>query len=301
MSALFKLGSKISHSIFRSSGARRKLRALGMSVLTFPAYVDHKKRRLVQGRADLSEEDKTMLSRVDSRISKFDTMFEGDVASYFLKGLSGLQAAEAALEYRRQLPVNAILDLPCGCGRVGRFLAARFPEATITACDLMREGVDFCAQELGMLPFHSQPDFDRISFDVKFDLIWCGSLVTHLDGKAVPSLLRCLQRHLADNGVAIFTAHGDYVANRLNEGHDYGIGREAASKAVEMYRDQGVVFMPYLGNTQAADYGFSMTSSAWIRRQCGLIEGWKEVYFKPQGWDNHQDVYAYERCQLGSG
>jgi hypothetical protein len=34
-----------------------------------------------------------MLSRVDSRISKFDTMFEGDVASYFLKGLSG---------YRRQ-------------------------------------------------------------------------------------------------------------------------------------------------------------------------------------------------------
>jgi len=270
---------------------------MGMTVLTFPPYVVHKKKRLVAEGMDLTKEDRTVLSNVNCRISKFDTMFEGDATSYFLKGLSGLNVVEAALRHRPQLQVKAILDLPCGCGRVGRFLAARFPKAKMTACDLQREGVDFCARELGMKPVYSQPDFDQINFGQKFDLIWCGSLVTHLDGKAIQSLLVCLERNLEQNGVAIFTAHGDYVAGRLDAGHDYGIGSEAAAKATEMYRKNGIAFMPYLGNEKAEQYGFSLTSPAWIREQCGQIKGWKELHHKPQGWDNHQDVYAYERVR----
>jgi hypothetical protein len=44
------------------------------------------------------------------------------------------------------------------------------------------------------------------------------------------------ERHLTYKGMEIFTAHGDYVAKRLNEGHDYGIDRETANKAVKIYR-----------------------------------------------------------------
>src|SRR4051812_31180575 len=51
-----------------------------------------------------------------------------------------------------------ILDLPCGHGRVLRWLRARYDYARITGCDLDRDGVDFCAQQFGALPVYSEPD-----------------------------------------------------------------------------------------------------------------------------------------------
>ena len=41
--------------------------------------------------------------------------------------------------------VARLLDLPCGHGRVMRYLRAAFPRAEITGCDLLRDGVDHCA------------------------------------------------------------------------------------------------------------------------------------------------------------
>ena len=58
--------------------------------------------------------------------------------------------------------VKRILDLPCGHGRVLRYLSAAFPEAEITACDIMREGVDFCASTFGAIPVYSQDDPQQI-------------------------------------------------------------------------------------------------------------------------------------------
>ncbi|MGG5887557.1 methyltransferase [Falsiroseomonas sp. HC035] len=45
-----------------------------------------------------------------------------------------------------------ILDLPCGFGRVTRVLRVRFPHASITACDLDREGVEFARRSSRAMP-----------------------------------------------------------------------------------------------------------------------------------------------------
>ena len=74
-----------------------------------------------------------------------------------------------------------ILDLPSGYGRVMRFLKAEFPEAALTACDVIREGVDFCARTFGARAIYGKEDPSELELDERFDLIWCGSLLTHVD------------------------------------------------------------------------------------------------------------------------
>ena len=135
------------------------MRKLGMAVLASKAYVAYKRREMIQSGLDLTEEDREIIARVNSRISPSDTMFDGDVRRYFLVGLSGLRAIQSVLQHCPSLSVQNILDFPSGCGRVGRYLAVRFPGAKITACDLDTEMVDFCAKALGMTPVYSSARF----------------------------------------------------------------------------------------------------------------------------------------------
>lgn len=293
MSTLFKLGRRVNHLIFRSPTARWKVRLLGMALLTCPPYVNYKRKRFLTRDPNLTAHDKSMIAKVNCRLSRWDTMFEGDVATYLRVGLSGLRVVESVIQQCPSSVVRNILDLPCGCGRVGRYLAARFPDARITACDLMTKGVDFCAKELGMTPIYSQEDFDKIDLGQRFDLIWCGSLVTHLNPKDILALLRFFDRHLNSNGVVVFTTHGDHVARRLDEGAEYKLGKEAAKSVVNVYRNQGVAFVPYIGHEKTEQYGFALTSPAWIRQQSALFQNWREVFYQPQGWDNHHDVFGY--------
>src|SRR4051812_24162879 len=80
--------------------------------------------------------------------------------NYFIAGRSALKAILVSLEAARVDPasVTRILDLPCGHGRVLRHLRAGFPAAEIAACDIDRDGVDFCARTFGATPIYSRDD-----------------------------------------------------------------------------------------------------------------------------------------------
>ena len=143
------------------------------------------------------------------------------------------------------------------------------------------------------------PDFAKLNLGQKFDLIWCGSLVTHLKAKDISDLLRFFERHLNDNGVVVFTAHGDYVADRAIAGDYRTIETRAVRRGAEMYRADGFAFIPYIGNSDQDQYGFSITSPTWIRSQCMLVKNWREVVYQPRGWDSHQDVYGYAKTENG--
>jgi SAM-dependent methyltransferase len=226
-------------------------------------------------------------------------MYEGDLERYLRVGLGGLKAIEAVVAQVSPRSITSILDFPSGAGRVGRFLALRFPEAEITACDLDTEMVDFCAKVLRMTPVHSQVDFDKISFRRRFDLIWCGSLITHLDAGPIRSLLQFFHRHLKDNGLLIFTAHGYHVVDRIRSGYDYGRGQEAAAEAVRACDACGFAFIKGKEGDHP-EYGISLTMPEWMRAQCATINGFKEVVFRPRGWDGHQDVYGFTKISGGS-
>lgn len=241
--------------------------------------------------ASLTSADRKLLELVETRISPNDGMYIGNGSHYYRVGLSAVDSIEQALIAANMKTVRNVLDLPCGHGRVLRFLVHRFPEANFVACDLDRDGVDFCAQVLGAEAKYSEPDLSRLTLGREFDLIWCGSLITHLDDKKILALLEFFSRHLELGGLLIFTAPGERVMELMTSGQfDYGINRKKIPIIANSYRETGFGYTDY---PYKPEYGISLTSSEWIRAQVKNLGNLKEVYCQPHGWDNHQDVYGF--------
>ncbi len=269
---------------------RRRLGAVQRWARARPNRTRRQKEQLLASAA-LGAADRALLSKVDSRISYADGMYKGDGAHYFNVGLSALHCIEDALQAAHLESVRNILDLPCGYGRVLRLLGPRFPAARITACELLPDAVRFCTETFGALPAHSAYNLDELTLATAFDLIWCGSLITHLDGERTRTLLAFFARHLAPNGLLLFTTHGDFVAGRVLEQADfYGLLRAEIPALTEAYRQHGHGYLDY---PAAPGYGVSLTAPAWVRQQAHEVGGLREVYFRAQGWDNHQDVYGF--------
>jgi SAM-dependent methyltransferase len=248
---------------------RRHARALGYRTAG-------QKRRLLEDGA-LAAPERELLAQAESRVSPRDTMYTGDGAHYFKVGLSAMRVLEEALRRANLKHAGHVLDLPCGHGRVLRFLVRRFPQARFTACDLDRDGVDFCARVFGATPVYSVTDLDALSFDARFDLIWCGSLVTHLDAAHARALFRLFARHLAPGGLLLFSAHGDFVARRLPRGEfDYMLTKAQTEAITRRYHETGFGYEDYAGQ---GGYGVALTSPAWIRARLAEVGGLTEVYF----------------------
>jgi SAM-dependent methyltransferase len=122
--------------------------------------------------------------------------------NYFDVGRSAVASIVAGLLSARIHYPKRILDLACGNGRVTRHLALIFPESEITVCDLYPEMVEFCVKTFNAKGAISTEDLNELTFADQFDLIWCGSLLTHCDERLFNGGLQAMRRALATPGVA---------------------------------------------------------------------------------------------------
>ncbi len=144
--------------------------------------------------------DRDLLERVDTRVHGNDDMWRADEDYYLATGLGAVHLIDDALIATEVGEPRSILDLACGHGRVLRFLRARFPDAEIVASDVKRGGVRFCRRHLGATGHRSGADLDQVEFGRRFDLIFCGSLATHLNERDVGALLALCERSLTPGG-----------------------------------------------------------------------------------------------------
>lgn len=216
-------------------------------------------------------------------IAPNDTMFDGSTEHYLSVGLSAMRAIEGALA-GRPAP-RRILDLPCGHGRVTRLLRARFPAAEITCSDIDHDGVAFTADRFGARAVFSDGHFPTLELGARFDLIWIGSLLTHLSELMARQMLDCMVRHMAPGAVLVVSSHGEFVEQRLRS-WDYGLGRGRARTVVEDYERLGYGYRDYPGGQ---GYGISLISRDWLAR---ALDGspLRLVSYADRGWDDHQDV-----------
>ena len=211
---------------------------------------------------------------------------------YLSVGLSAIRCIDAALEKSNgDCEIQSILDLPSGYGRVLRFLRVRFPRAEITASEMYPEMLEFCRKTFAARIFQSDMDFDKLAFAAKFDLIWCGSLITHINERGAVGVLRFFRNHLAPGGVCIVTTHGNVPVGRLrNNAFNYGLTAEAVRQLLAGFDETGYGYADYQNQH---GYGISVVSH---ERMSALARGageWHEISFLEKGWDNHQDVYSF--------
>jgi SAM-dependent methyltransferase len=219
-------------------------------------------------------------------ISPNDHMWATGQSWYFEVGLSALECVNRALTDAGVTP-RAILDMPCGHGRVCRMLRAAFPSAHITVCDLDPDGVDFCAHEFHAEPLYSHEDVRAVKLDRVFDLIWCGSLFTHLDRDRWPPFLEFFADHLAPDGVLVFTTHGRRPIQWMLGGvFSYGLTLDEQRSLVEHYARDGFGFVSPANQA----FGISLSSMSFVCAQVERQPSLKLVGLREAAWAGHHDV-----------
>lgn len=212
-----------------------------------------------------------------------------DGTHYARVGRSAVEAIERALTAagRSFADVQSCLDMPCGYGRVLRLLAQEIAPQRVTACDINRQAIRFCAREFGVTPLRSSPGLDRMRLG-RHDLIWCGSLLTHLDEVRVGELLRSFADALLPDGLAIVTIHAEPPPA---EGQ-FGQRRDEIERAL---REHGHFHVPY--DSALFEYGHAWHTPEHICRAFAAAsdDGVRLVNHDPRGWDEHQDVLAFRR------
>jgi CBS domain-containing protein/SAM-dependent methyltransferase len=253
---------------------RRALRSYGAAVTT------------------LGAEPAALVQDIDPQ----DEMLEASAGDYYLVGADALARIREALALTGATTVSSVLDLGCGHGRVMRMLRAAFPSAKLTACDIDREAVDFCAASFDATPVYAGEDPGELRFGERFDLIWSGSLLTHLDSGRWEQVVSLFESALAPGGVVVFTTHGRRSAEMIRAGTTYNLGPDALARLLEGYEREGFGYSNY---PHSDGYGISLARPSWV---VSLLERRPELrllMLKEAGWSNHQDVVACTRVHGG--
>lgn len=226
------------------------------------------------------------------------------VGSYVQAGRSAMEAVRRGLEACGRTPaeLGSVLDLGCGYGRVLRFMCREVEPDRITACDLDARAVAFCAAELGVRPLVSRPDLTEVAFE-SYDLVWSGSLLTHLPERSSDAFLSLLPRILNPGGVAVVSFHGEHSLQALDRLYSGDHAAEAAEIRHEV-EDRGFSYRPYggpsVGYARDADYGMAWHRWDYLERRCALLcdDRLQALAHFPRGWDDHHDVAILRRPEV---
>lgn len=235
-------------------------------------------------------------SEAISEISPNDEMYRTDAEYYFQFGEAALHSVGLAMLATGRTVFSNILDLPCGHGRVLRKLKAAFPSARLTACDIDADSVDFCAKTFGATPVHSKEDPDEIELDGFFDLIWCGSLLTHLKADRWPHFLSLFESRLTDNGLLLFTVHGRFATELMQRRkHTYGLETAQQDALLQALERDGFGYVEYeqslKDSLSLSAYGISMSAPGWVFDQLQPRPFLRVVSYAERAWGG-QDVVA---------
>ena len=290
-------GSARRHAVPRR-GLIRAARALWSAYQSAPAY------RPAPGSRPLNPDiyrprDEVTVAAVpavplNTVIAPADDMYVADTAQYFQIGREALALVQQACALAQCSPVAAILDLPCGHGRVARWLRTAYPAANLIVSDTQEPGVNFCAAQLGATGVTAALDGRHwAALPGPYDIIWCGSLLTHFGLEQWLIHLRRFAERLSPHGVLVFTTHGRLALDKLQTGEkDYGLPQDAVTRLWTSAVVQGFGYVDY-PDTPA--YGISVSLPPWIGELIARETEVKIMAIYESAWDNHQDVVVCTR------
>jgi SAM-dependent methyltransferase len=258
---------------------------------------------------------------IDRAISPVDDMLETEQARdhYFAIGRSALHIISEAMMLSGRTQFNRILDLPCGGGRITRHLVKFFPDAKIYIDDIVAEKREAVRDQFAVELASCARDFQGAS-DFQFDMIFVGSLFTHLNEHMFRDALNYLIGSLSPGGLLIMTTHGRLAATwAASEQRKLGKSRRPKSLldalrrkprpvAVEdvleaidgSYMEAGFGYTEYRAFTHAygKSYGATFITPSWLMKLIQSRNDATIIGFKERGFANHQDVVTLQKLPI---
>ncbi|MEO0478341.1 MAG: methyltransferase domain-containing protein [Planctomycetota bacterium] len=134
-----------------------------------------------------------------------------ELQTYFRRGLDAfhvLEHVQRALG-RPLRELDAILDFAAGWGRLTRFLVGETGASRVVVSDIAEASTAFCRRVFGVDSFDSAVDPSEVEPSRTFDLIFVGSLFTHLPRNRFDAWMERLLSWLSPEGSLVLTTHGE--------------------------------------------------------------------------------------------
>jgi SAM-dependent methyltransferase len=241
--------------------------------------------------------EKFELKNLITDISPKDDMYLANKENYFDVGESALRLIQEVFGSNVDR-VETILDMPCGFGRVLRYLRAFWPNAKIVASDLNWDAVSFCHETFDAIISYSNIDIQGLEFPYKFDLIWVGSLFTHFDKVRCDNLLQILIDYLNEDGILVFTTHGRIAAYLADiREPSFALSEDQYVRLLSDYHKSDFGYVNY--DDEHPYYGFSLSKPSFVVKKIEKIKKVKIHGLKEQGW-GYQDVFAVKLMNMGA-
>jgi SAM-dependent methyltransferase len=230
---------------------------------------------------------------LNTLVAEGDGMYAGDGRHYLHVGRSALDCISIGLTHGTKKPddIRSALDFGCGFGRVTRWLAAAFPCAELMGMDINAQAIAAMENVLKVRGFVLSPDWSNFPV-AQFDLIWVGSLFTHISAKKSALLLDRLSKILKPDGILAATTHGRLVVDRIRcRERNYNLSEEASAELLSLYDSDGYGFVPY---SAGQDYGISVCRASRFIDMADQVR-LRSLVFVSRGWANHQDFFSFSR------
>jgi SAM-dependent methyltransferase len=228
---------------------------------------------------------------VITTVHQNDHMFKTNphLDGYDMVGESAARVIHAMLAMAPKEAVWRVLDFGCGHGRVARHIRAMFPTAEMWFADSDLSCVDFCAGTFNGTPVLSYADFDKAELPTGMDLVWVGSVFTHIDYKRMEVLFDKLFATLGIGGllIATFRGHRTYevAKQKPNQAKIY-------KQMLESYESTGIGYQSY-ERQELGDWGLSLSSIERVVALGKRHPNARLVGYSEAGWANIHDVGAW--------
>lgn len=203
----------------------------------------------------------------------------GYQTSVFLKGIVNEYSS------KQNQVFSSFLDFGSGYGRVTRFLPFALGNGVeIYTSEVKKEAVVFSEKELGLTGIHHGSQADGFPTDKQFDLIFAGSIFSHLPEKMLIEWLAKLTEVLSPKGLLMFTTHNTRLDQNLDPNTDFHYSTKSEDSALNMVSD-------HLSND--SEYGTAYISDRKISQLMVSLNLSYET--RPKAFGNLQDVIVAQK------
>jgi len=217
---------------------------------------------------------------VDRAVHPADMMFVGyrklgSPQQYFRSGASDAEFLSGIFRRHGEVPrlrAPSIGDYGCHYGRVMRHLAGCFPGARITAYDVDRSAVEYCAAQFGAKPVHVDWLEGKLpDANARHDLLICLSVLTHTDRAFAERAVGFWARLVRRGGLIAFTYLGPGMLDMWVGGtrlDHYGrVPQEQKIRVADSFAQCGHAFVGFPSRmSERLQFGIGFLGDTEVRR-----------------------------------